>query len=281
MKLLIISIFSVFLFKNCQGQIIISSIDKKNSLKLRQDSIVNKYLKNGAWKHIVFSKEWQQSIDSGLKIDNTIAYLWQQKAMPYFKCGKYEYGMVFLDSAVFYDFKEYINYRAFIKCIFQKNYKSSLEDFTMSISKKCEDNIMDHTRHFYMGLCYLQLNDFSNSEKCFHISIDEQIKKYSSKWVSYLDKFYLAITLYELGKYTEAIELLDGILKNYEHFSDAKYYKALSLTYLGDKISAKKLLNEAYLDLKTGYTISEGNTKYEKYPYQIDLELLEYQLKLY
>ena len=73
MKVLIISFFVTFLFKNCQSQPIISSLDKKDRLKLRQDSVVNKYLKSGAWKYIIFSKEWQQSIDSGLKIDTWLS----------------------------------------------------------------------------------------------------------------------------------------------------------------------------------------------------------------
>lgn len=262
-KFSFIVIFSLIMYSSfsCHNQ---TKESKKliENKKIKQDSIVLKYLKWGAWRHSYFSSEWQIHIDSGLKVDHTIAYLWQQKGMPYMKCGKYEIGMNLIDSAVYYDLNNYLNYRAFLKCIFQKNYKSSLEDFNLSISKNCEDNIMDHTRHFYMGLCYLQLNDFFNAEKCFNISINEQIKVHSKEWVSYIDKFYLAITFYELRTYDKAVKLFDEVLKVYEHFADTKYYKALSLKYIGNKLLGQKLLNEALIDLKTGYTINEGNSKY-------------------
>lgn len=48
---------------------------------------------------MMFSKEWQDEIDLGLKKDSTIAYLWQQKAMPYFKLRKCEIGMPFIDQS--------------------------------------------------------------------------------------------------------------------------------------------------------------------------------------
>lgn len=159
--------------------------------------------------------------------------------MPYFKCGKYEIGMSLMDSAVKYNFKEYINYRAFIKCIFQKNYTSAIEDFNKSVVFKCDNYIMDHTRNFYVGLCFLQLNKFYDAEITFNKSTEEQITQYSKKWVSYLDKFYLGITYYELGKYAKAIKHFNAVIDDYEHFSDAKYYKALSLIYLGEKKKAK------------------------------------------
>ena len=40
--------------------------------------------------------EWQNCLDEGLKKDSTVAYLWQQKAMPYFKLRKCEIGMPYV-----------------------------------------------------------------------------------------------------------------------------------------------------------------------------------------
>ena len=88
--------------------------------KEKQKEIINEHLKNGAWKHELFSREWQEEIDKGLAKDSTIAYLWQQKAMPMFKQGKYEVGVDFIDKAVKYDRQGWQDYRAFIKCIFAK-----------------------------------------------------------------------------------------------------------------------------------------------------------------
>ena len=80
-------------------------------------------MKNGAWKYTLGSYEWQTEIDKGLAKDSTIAYLWQQKAMPYFKARKYEVGMTFLDKAVQYNPERWQPYRGFMKCIFSKSYK--------------------------------------------------------------------------------------------------------------------------------------------------------------
>lgn len=49
---------------------------QKNS-KERQEGIIEKYLKNGAYKRGMYSQEWQEEIDKGLAQDSTIAYLWQ------------------------------------------------------------------------------------------------------------------------------------------------------------------------------------------------------------
>lgn len=72
--------------------------------------------------------DWQNCLDNGLAKDSTIAYLWQQKAMPYFKARKYEIGMPFLDKAVKYKAERWQPYRGFMKCIFSKSYKDAIED---------------------------------------------------------------------------------------------------------------------------------------------------------
>ena len=43
---------------------------------------------------------YQYCLKKKKKKDSTIAYLWQQKAMPYFKARKYSIGKPFLDKAV-------------------------------------------------------------------------------------------------------------------------------------------------------------------------------------
>ena len=45
----------------------------------------------------------------------TNAYLWQQKAMPFFKQKKYELGLQYLDSAIKYDQTNYEDYPYQIK----------------------------------------------------------------------------------------------------------------------------------------------------------------------
>lgn len=42
----------------------------------KQEVILIEHLQNGAWKHPLYSREWQEEIDKGLAKDSTIAYLW-------------------------------------------------------------------------------------------------------------------------------------------------------------------------------------------------------------
>lgn len=125
--------------KNLENQVnhLITSIEE-------QDSIIEEHLENGAWKKGLYSTEWQEEIDKGLAKDSTIAYLWQQKAMPLFKQGKYELGMKYLDKAVKFDRNnEWLEYRAFMKCIFSKHIKRRLK--TLKSVKRKRGIVMSWT----------------------------------------------------------------------------------------------------------------------------------------
>lgn len=237
--------------------------------KEEQEKIINEHLKNGAWKHAMYSQEWQEEIDKGLAKDSTIAYLWQQKAMPLFKQGKYEVGMMFLDKAVEYDRQGYQAYRAFIKCIFAKRYQEAIVDF-----QECKDRIgnsyeMDHSYNFYIALSKLQLNEFQEAEQLFKEDIDLIIQEKNREWVHHLDLFYFGISRYEQKKYEEAIETFDWALSIYPTFSDVQYYKGICLSRLGKEEEAKALIEQARLNAAQGYTINEDNAIYERYPYQV------------
>ncbi|MDN3675483.1 tetratricopeptide repeat protein [Flavobacterium branchiarum] len=236
-----------------------------------QDAIIKQALDSCAYKYnYTFQmQEWQNCIDEGLKKDSTIAYLWQQKAMPYFKCKKYEVGMSFLDKAVLYNKQEWLPYRGFIKCIFSKSYKDAITDLEECIKLYGNGYIMDHTYSFYIGLCYLQLNEYDKAEKVLDDYVTD-IYKNRQQLEHPTTYFYQAIAKYELKKYDEAISILDKALKIYPQFSDAKYYKAICWFKIGkpkDEISA--LGTEARSDATKGFKLNEDNTIYETYPYQI------------
>ena len=111
-----------FIFMQCQGQKD-SHTETAKEKELRQDALIEKYVYNCAEKfnYNYQMQEWQNCLDEGIKVDSTVAYFWQQKAMPYFKARKYEVGMAYLDKAVFYKPERWLSYRAFIKCIFSKS----------------------------------------------------------------------------------------------------------------------------------------------------------------
>lgn len=239
--------------------------------KTKQDVIILEYLTNGAerYNYNYQMAEWQNCLDEGLKKDSTVARLWQEKAMPYFKARKYEVGMQYIDKAVFYDQQEWLPYRAFIKCIFAKTYKDAIVDFQDCINKYGDGYRMDHKYSFYIGLCYLQLNEYEKAEKTFK-EYNGDLFKNRQNLEHPTALFYYGIAKYELKKWDEAIVLFDKALKIYPNFSDAKYYKALCMARLGAKEEdVKTLFKNAKEDAKLGYTINEDNTIYETYPYQV------------
>lgn len=241
------------------------------SINKAHDAIVQEFLTNCAEKrHYGFEmSEWQDCLDQGLKKDSTVAYLWQQKAMPYFKCKKYEVGMPYLNNAVLYNKQEWLPYRGFMKCIFVKNYKEAIIDFEECIKLYGNGYRMDHTYSFYIGLCYLQLNEYEKAEKLFDDYVAD-IYKNRQQLEHPTAYFYQGIAKYELKKLDEAIAIFDKALKIYPEFSDTKYYKAICWLKQGKpREEVIALINIAKEDAAKGYTINEDNTVYETYPYQI------------
>ena len=101
-KLLLVIFPVVYLQCNTRD---VKPTESAESKRIRQDSIVKIYV-NDCAKTYNFKfqmPEWQNCLDAGLEMDSTIAYFWQQKAMPYFKAKKYEVGMDYIDKAVNYD----------------------------------------------------------------------------------------------------------------------------------------------------------------------------------
>lgn len=237
--------------------------------KVKQEKIVEKYLKKGAWKHELYSREWQEEIDKGLQEDSTIAYLWQQKAMPMFKQAKYEAGMVYIDKAVKYDRQRYQDYRAFIKCIFAKTYREAIADFEDYKERFGYSYVMDHSYDFYIGLSYLQLNEFEKAEAIFQKDYDYQLNKYGKDWLHHVDLFYFGISRYEQKNYQGAIEVFDQALEIYPSFSEVQIFKADCLRKIGKTEEAIELQKLGEINGRNGHTINEANAIYERYPYQI------------
>lgn len=237
--------------------------------KVQQEEIIEEYLRNCANKHPIYSQERQRCLDAGLEIDPTIAYLWQQKAMPLFKQGKYEIGMEYIDKAVEIDPERWQPYRAFIKVIFAKTYRDGIADFEELLENYGNAYVMDHTYKFHIGLSYLQLNEFEKAEAIFAEDLKEQVIQWGEDGEHHLDLFYYGISKYEQGKCEEAIEIFDKALKIYPTFAEVQYYKAVCLYKMGKQEEAMGLMDTARTNGKAGNTINEDNVIYERYPYQV------------
>lgn len=247
----------------CNGQK--EDISKSN----KQDEIIEKYLKNGAWKHHYTTKEWNDWVDMGIKKDSTIAYLWQQKALPLWKQKKYHLAIKYYNKAVELDRQRWLSRLAFLKCVFAKDYNGALVDCINYINEFGSTYEQDHSLEFYMGISYLQLNQFDPAFKILKENIEDQEKDHGADWVHFLDRYYLAIAYYELNNYKEAISEFEKVLKEYPNFSDAQYYKSICLNYLGEKENAKIVMAEGKANFEKGNTFNEDSNLYENYPYQI------------
>lgn len=271
MKIVVILTFMASSACYCQSRNI-----EKATETFTKEQLIDKYLRNGAWRYYMFSSEWQLCIDSGISINPGIAYFYQQKAMPYFKQGKYEVAMPILDKAVALDEGAYIDYRAFMKCIFSKQYEASIVDFKKAKIVKGENvYVMDHSYDFYIGLSLIQLNRFNEAIPYLKNSINKVLTTSGEKWVHALDYFYLGIAYQELQQHKEAIVYFDKALTNYQNFSDAEYYKVLSLSRSGKYEEASELLKFCDKNFKMGFTINEDNAIYERYPYQISQRYID------
>jgi len=249
------------LFISCKGQ-------NDQSRVLTQEAIIEQYLGSSA-QYGLYSQDRDAELAKGLALDSTIAYLWQQRAMPLFKQGKYELGMEYIDKAVRYDRSNWLEYRAFIKCIFAKTYREAVIDFEACKEMNPKGYVMDHSYDFHIALCYLQLNEFAKAEAIFKHDIEALEQSKGEDWVHHLDLLYYGISMSEQGKYQEAIEVFDRALLKYPEFSDVQYYKAMALNGLGATDEVRPLIEQARVNAEMGYTINEDNVVYERYPYQV------------
>ena len=268
--ILISVLFFIPSCKNAQNPVSETKAPKVN--KKKQEKIIEEHLEKGAYTHHYFSQDYQDEIDKGLAKDSTIAYLWQQKAMPMFKQGKHEAGMKLLDKAVKYDPLRWLEYRAFIKCIFARTYTDAIADFEVCKANYPGSYVMDHSHDFYIGLSYLQLNEFKKAEKIFEIDNIKKAKEVGRDGVHHVDLFYYGISKYENRKYEHAIALFDWALEIYPEFSDAMYYKAIALDRLGNREKGRAVMKEAKINGKNGDSINEDNAIWERYPYQVRWE---------
>jgi tetratricopeptide (TPR) repeat protein len=262
-------IFLLLVFFNSQVL-----LGQSASSTARQEQVIEQYLRKGAWKFPMYSQEWQLEIDKGLKEDSTIAYLWQQKAMPLYKQKRYAEGLPYLDKAVLYNRQEYLHYRGFMKCIFSKDYRGAIDDFEACIKERGNSYVMDHSYKFYMALSFIQLGEFKKAEKLLAEDTEYVAKTRGENWVHHLDLLYLGISQLRQNSFKASINSFDKALKLYPQFSEVYYYKAEAMKSAGipGHDSALKLAKEFF---KAGHTINEDNAIYEKYPYQLDASLLK------
>jgi len=260
-----ICIVLTFCFLACQHKQETPSINQT----LSKDEIINTYLKEGAWDYHYLDKRFTEWVDKAIAQDATIAYLWQQKALPLWKQHKYEEAIQHDDKAVELDPEQWLSRLGYLKCIFAKNYTSALEDLDAYITTYGSTHEQDHALEVYQAICHLQLGNYNTALALLQKEISIQEAQHGKDWVHYLDRFYLAITYFELQQYANAIAEFDKALESYPSFSDAQFYKAICHNKLGDHRMANTLANQGQLNYNFGHSFSEDASKYVNYPYQV------------
>lgn len=265
----------ILLLKNCY------TFAQPPNNKVQQDTIIEKYLKNGAYKYHYILQGWDDNINLALKQDSTIAMLWQQKAIPYWKTKKYSLAVACYDKAVLYDREKYLGRRGYLKCIFQRDYTSAISDMELAEKEFGYGYQNDHSYSFYISLCYLQLNEFDKAERILQNDFNKTTKEHGENWIHFLDLFYMGIIQYELRNYDKAIFFFDRSLNTYTNFSDAKYYKGLCLLQKGNITDAESIMREAKANFGQGYTINEDDSAYETYPYKVNWSMAKWTIPNY
>ena len=224
---------------------------------------------DSSWRYGMHTAKHQLYLDSALMVMPTNAYYWQQKSMPLYKAEKFELGRPYLDSAVKHDPDRWLDYAGYMKCIFEKDYRTALADFYQAKALYGNRVVMDHPYDFYIGLCHLQRNEYDSAAYYFQSCIEDTRKKLGEGWIHYNHLFYMGVANYANEEYTAANEYFDMTLKKYPNFSDAQFYKAYCMFKNGQRQEALVLMEQAWENHKAGYSLNEDNARYQYYPYQV------------
>ncbi len=236
------------------------------------------YIDEAFNKYPQTSQQFRDWLDAAIQIYPNDAQLWREVATSYFKAGDYAPAMRYINKAVELDPKRWLSYRAFMKCIFMKDYANAIQDFRAVLQLNGESAVMDHNFYFYMGVSYLKINQLDSADLYMNRSVAMQLPK-GKNWVHYVDWFYWGLVKYKQKDYAKALEYYENSLAQYSNFPDATYYKALILFDKGEKQKAKELLLSAEKSLQDGYRLNEDNEVYVNYPFQITIYEVQALLK--
>jgi tetratricopeptide (TPR) repeat protein len=237
--------------------------------KRYQDSLVTKYIENGAHRYSYNDPRWAQCCDSLLAVCPNVAYAYQQKAVPLIKDGKYAEAFALENRAAELDPPKWLAYRGFLKCIFTKDYEGAILDFQQVARLKPGSREMDHTYPFFEGLCNLELGNFQRAEANFKEDIRQQKGPDDRQPVHFNTLFYTGVLYLELKNYAQAKGYLTQCLQAYPQHPEANYYLGLTYQAQGQKEAAQRYLLAAQKALASGYRLNEDNIYYANYPRQI------------
>ena len=223
------------------------------------------------------SIEKQWFYEQSIKCDSTYAKSWHQKSVAFNKRGDFATGFKLLDRAVELTPVEFMGYRGFIKLYHTHDYEGAIEDYKEldRLTPQVVDSPWGEDIYHVIGLSYLQLKQLDSANKYFETSIAKTVEGNGEDWVDVKVFLYGGITQQERGNWEASILLFDKAIQYDKRFSEAYYYRGLSMVQLGKKLEACENFNTSQHFFDKGY--NQTNSYFEM-PYQLYRSMIETEL---
>jgi tetratricopeptide (TPR) repeat protein len=271
----------LILESGCRSTAGISKADDCGNRKFR-DSLIVKYVDKGAERlpYMYNNPLWESYLDSILLICPNIATAYQLKAVPAIKNGEYIKAYRLDEKAAELDSQQFVSYLGFLKCIFTKDYAGAIIDFNRAIRIIPGGGEMDHGFYFYLGICYLELGNYPESEMNFNKDIFSQNQGDSTREVHFNSLLYMGIVKSANNEIDSAEIYLKRSLQIYGELPEANYYLALIYKKRHDTDLERRYLGAAKKSILAGYSMNEDNLYYVNYPRQITLYEINRELSM-
>lgn len=226
--------------------------------------------------HSYTGQAYQDACDSLLSMCPTWDNVYQMKAMPFIKKGRAAEAYFWLDKAVDLNPAEHLDYRAFLKCIFTKDYAGALNDFAEAEKLQPGGGLMDHSYRFYTALCHIGLGEFAKAVTLLDSLANAQETRL--KTAHFNTYFYQGLTHHLAGQNETAETALNHCLAIHPQHPDAHFYLGRILKAQGEGKKAKTHFQSCISALKAGYNNSEDQESYIRYPYEVGIHNAENEL---
>lgn len=194
----------------------------------------------GANSYNQLSKEFQQIYDEALEICPYFAYAYREKSVAYLKTGDFINWKKLIDLAVKYDEIGNLDYRAWCKFQFFRDYKGAIQDFER-LEKLTSDIGYSQNGHYHLqivkGICYSALGE---NQKAVKIIIN-QLKK-DNYLVGPYDYFQLGVIYFKLNDLENALLFFD---KQTEYNQLAENYYFVARIYKLKKMQQEFEINKS------------------------------------
>lgn len=241
------------------------------------DSLIRHYLTSpdGPLRGNYNDPRWGKYADSVLLICPDAAEAYQLKAIPALKSGDYETAFRLNNKAVQIDPANYLDYRAFLKCIFTKDFEGALADFNKCLESKPTGGLMDHSYRFFAGICYMELGKYREAEESLLKDIALQKEGDANRTPHFNSLLYTGLLYYRMGEMAKARSFFLETVTAYEQHPEANYYLGMIAKKENNTPLAQNYFAIARRSMKTGYRMNEDNIYYANYPGQITIYEIE------